>query len=83
MNSTTNTNSRTGDAIAVIGAACLSIGTATGNAIVMLIISIVGLAAVSVISRNKIRRMPLIGIVVSALIGFVVAMAVATSFAKI
>ena len=85
MNTTSNSNSRTGDVIAVIGATCLLVGTATGNAIAMLVIAIIGLAAVSVISlisRNKIGRMPLIGTVIAASIGNVVAMAIAMAFAN-
>jgi hypothetical protein len=77
MNSTFTPSSPRDGIIAAIGVVVLLIGTATGNAIVMLIMAMVALAVIAVAYRDRIGRKVLLTIVAAASIGCAVAMAIA------
>lgn len=78
MNTETNSHSRRDEIVTAIGVLALILGTATGDAVTMLIIAVVSLAVVSLIYlRNMGIRLFLLAFV-AASIAFTVAMGIST-----
>ena len=77
MNPTPLSNSLKNGIVAAIGLLVLLIGTATGNAYVMLAMAIIALLAITMLVREHLRGNVLFAIFATAVAAFVVAMAIA------
>ena len=80
MTTLPNHASRNGGIIAAVGVAVLLIGTATGNAITMLVLSIAGLAAICIIERKRLHKSHFLVICLSASVACILAYAMTTNW---
>jgi hypothetical protein len=71
------TNSRKDGIVTAIGVLVLLLGTATGNAIAMLVMSIVGLAVITIFYRQSFGRIALLVMLVGACTAAAVAVLIA------
>ena len=76
MNSTPTTRTRQDGIVTAIGVLVLLLGTATGNAYVMLAMSIVAIGLIAVFFRQRLKRSLSFVMIVAAMTAAVVAFAV-------
>ncbi len=79
MNAQTNSQSRNGAIVAVIGFLVILFGTATDNALLMLVASAVGFVALLIIDRQRWGQSTWLTLMVSATIAAVAAIAITIS----
>jgi O-antigen ligase len=77
MNTTRATNSRKGGIVAAIGLLVLLLGTATGNAYMMLAMAISALAIIAIVYRGKLGRGAMLAITAATATAITVAFAIA------
>ena len=76
MNAQTENHSRNGGIVAVIGALVILLGAATNNALVMLVMSAVGLVVLLVVDRQRWGRTTWLTMMVGAAIAAVTTFAI-------
>ncbi len=76
MNPTADSPSRKDSIVAIVGLLVLLLGVATGNAIAMLVMSVVGLVGIAILDCQRLGRTTWLAITVSAIIAAVTVIAI-------